>query len=511
MGMSKADPRSRAARSKPTARSKPAAATVDPTPGTSVTARPGADLGIVGLGVMGRSLALNIADRGFTLAAADRSTAALDRLAQDNAAIAVTADLAALPALLARPRAILLMVNAGAPVDAVLDQLLPLLDAGDVVIDGGNSHWRDTRRRAIAARPRGVMFCGFGISGGEAGARHGPSIMAGGETAAFVRVAPIFQAIAARHGDRACLAHFGGDGAGHFVKMVHNGIEYADMQMIAEVVHLLRHGLGVAPAELAARFRRWNEGALQSYLTEITADILARSDADTGRPVLDVILDRAGQKGTGQWASEAALELGVPAPTIMEAVAARALSALKEERVAAATRAADRPRPIDAGAASALVEDAAAALQGGRIAAYAQGLALIEAAARSHGWHIDPGEVGAVWQGGCIIRARLLDDVRAAYADEARPANLMLADGPRLRLAEALPGWRRVVGAAIAHGWPVPGLTSALAYHDGYRSPRLWADVIQAQRDYFGAHGIERVDRAGSFHIDWTTVRSKPR
>jgi 6-phosphogluconate dehydrogenase len=461
--------------------------------------RPRCDIGLIGLGVMGRNLALNLRDRGYRVAAYDTTPVALLPLAEQPGIVA-GADLPALVAALGRPRAILLMVPAGPPVDDALGRLAPLLAQGDVVIDGGNSHFLDTSRREAVAKAQGLRFLGIGVSGGESGARTGPAIMAGGAAEGYDMVRPLLEAIAARVGDRPCCAHFGAGGAGHFVKMLHNGIEYADMQLIAETVFLLRHRNGLGLSAIADLFAAWNDGPLGSFLIEITATVLRRRDAETGRPLVDLILDRAGQKGTGQWASVAALELGVPAPTIMEAVAARALSALQPERVAAvadatdATQASAEPPPVEA------YRDA---LLGAKICAYAQGFAVLAAARDHYGWALDLGAAARVWQGGCIIRARLLGDVEAAFGTPTEPANLLRVPALVDRLAAALPGWRRVVADAIAAGLPIPALGSALAYLDAYRTGRLWADVIQAQRDYFGAHGFERIDRPGKFHDDW--------
>jgi 6-phosphogluconate dehydrogenase len=460
---------------------------------------PRCDIGLVGLGVMGRNLALNLRDRGSRVAVYDTTPAALQPLA-GQAGIVVSADLAALIAVLGAPRAILLMVPAGPPVDEALGRLAPLLAPGDVVIDGGNSHFLDTRRRETEAAARGQHFLGIGISGGEAGARTGPAIMAGGAVEGYEMVRPLLEAIAARVGDRPCCAHFGGDGAGHFVKMLHNGIEYADMQLIAEIVFLLRHRHGLGLDAIADLFAAWNDGPLGSFLIEITAIVLRRRDIETARPLVDMILDRAGQKGTGQWASVAALELGVPAPTIIEAVAARALSALQPERVAAAAEtvgaiaAPTEPPPLEA------YRDA---LLGAKICAYAQGFAVLAAARDHYGWTLDLAAAARVWQGGCIIRARLLSDIETAFGASSAPVNLLRVPALAARVAAASPGWRRAIADAIAAGLPVPALGSALAYLDAYRTGRLWADVIQAQRDYFGAHGFERIDRPGKFHDDW--------
>jgi 6-phosphogluconate dehydrogenase len=470
----------------------------------------GADIGVVGLGVMGRSLALNIAGRGFRVVAFDRDPSQGERLTAAAARpefggrVAPATDLAGLVAALKRPRAVLLMVPAGAPVDEGLSALAALLAPDDAVVDGGNSHYRDTIRRAQALADRGLLFVGLGVSGGEAGALAGPSLMAGGPRAAFQRVEPMLAAIAARAGGRVCLAWLGENGAGHFVKTVHNGIEYADMQAIAEIYGLMR-AAGLDSAAMAAAFAGWNQGELESYLVEITADILMRRDAETGGPMVELIQDRAQQKGTGQWASVAALELGVPAPAIAEAVFARTLSARKEERLAAAQALGAAATPI-AAAPDGFLADLHDAFLAARLASYAQGLALIDAARHEHGWQTDLSTIGTIWQGGCIIRARLLDGIRAAYGRDPGLANLLMADEIRPRLVAAIPGLRRSVALAVTHGVPVPLLASALAYIEGYRTGRLPANLIQAQRDYFGAHTFERTDRPGSFHLDWARL-----
>jgi 6-phosphogluconate dehydrogenase len=462
-------------------------------------------IGVIGLGVMGRNLALNLRNHGARVAVHDASPAAFAPLASERDIVACP-DLAALADALTdaggAARAILLMVPAGRPVDDALDRLVPLLAANDIVIDGGNSHFLDTRRRETALAAHGMRFLGVGISGGEAGARDGPAIMAGGDAAGYDAVRPLLEAIAARVGDWPCCAHFGADGAGHFVKMMHNGIEYADMQLIAETVFLLRQRHRLAPDAVADVFAAWNDGPLGSFLIEITATVLRRRDADTGKPLIDLVLDRAGQKGTGQWASVAALELGVPAPTIIEAVAARALSALQRERIAAA--AAAPPTPTATPAAPPPLDAYRDALLGAKICAYAQGFAVLAAAREHYGWALDLAAAARVWQGGCIIRARLLADIEAAFAAPQAPVNLLRVPALGARVTAALAGWRRVVADGVAAGLPLPALGSALAYCDAYRTGRLWADVIQAQRDHFGAHGFERVDRPGKFHVDWS-------
>jgi 6-phosphogluconate dehydrogenase len=466
-----------------------------------------ADIGLIGLGVMGRNLALNIADNGFTVAAWDPwPDAVRDFSASETVGdrpVSIHGSVIDMVAALKTPRAVLLMVKAGEPVDAQIADLSGRLEAGDLIVDGGNSHYRDTMRRCMDLEGRGLRFLGTGVSGGEEGARHGPAIMAGGGDEAYARVAPMLEAIAASVEGEPCCAHVGGDGAGHFVKMIHNGIEYADMQLIAEVYFLMKNRLGLSYAEMRATFAEWNQGDLDSYLIEITADILGKTDPESGDPMLDVILDRAGQKGTGVWSSVAALELGVPAPTIAEAVFARALSALKDERLRAAEVLAEPVADFDADP-SEFVSALRDALLASKICAYAQGFAVIRAASREFGWSIDLGHVSTIWRGGCIIRARFLDRIREAYARDAKLANLLLDPYFRDIMERSRAGWRRVVATAAADGLPAPALASALAYFDSYRSGRLWADLIQAQRDYFGAHTFERVDQPGTFHVDWS-------
>jgi 6-phosphogluconate dehydrogenase len=403
------------------------------------------------------------------------------------------------------PRAIILMVQAGAATDSQIEALVPLLAPGDVIVDGGNARYQDTIRRERALGERGLRLLGTGISGGEEGARHGPSIMAGGAAAAYDRVRPIFEAIAAKVEGVPCCARVGPDGAGHFVKMLHNGIEYADMQLIAETYALMKDALDLGYPEMQAAFAAWNRDDLESFLIEITAEILGKHDPETGAPMVEVILDRAGQKGTGGWAVAAALELGVPAPTIAEAVAARSLSAQKDERMHAASRLIGPA----AGQARERVPELAVlrdALLAAKIAAYAQGFAVMAAAGREHGWRLDLGTIATIWRGGCIIRARFLDRIREAYARDAAPPNLMLDPYFAAALAGAQERLREAVILAARRGVAAPALGSALAYYDGYRSAQLPANLIQAQRDYFGAHTYERVDRPGSFHSDWSAL-----
>lgn len=456
---------------------------------------------------MGQNLALNIADHGHTIAVFNRTVATTKKFVASDAAkgkAVIGCDtMADLVASLKKPRAIILMVKAGQPVDQQIEALKPLLEEGDIIVDGGNSHFRDTQRRDRELTAAGLHFMGTGISGGEEGARNGPSIMPGGTAAAYAKVGPIFQAISAKVDNEPCCIHIGTDGAGHFVKTTHNGIEYADMQMIAEVYSLMRNLLGLSAAEMAKTFTAWNQGDLDSYLIEITADILGQVDEETGKPMVDVIVDRAGQKGTGQWTSAAALELGVPAPTIAEAVFARALSALKPERVAA-EKIIGAAKPAFSGDKAAFVNDLKDALLASKICAYAQGFALIQAAKEEFGWDTDLGKVSMIWRGGCIIRARFLNRIKEAYDRDPALKNLLLDPYFRSVVAKGEAAWRRVVTAAVANGLPVPALVSALSYYDAYRSGRLWADLIQAQRDYFGAHTFERTDREGWFHREWS-------
>ena len=466
------------------------------------------DIALIGLGVMGRNLAINIAGHGFTLAVHDRDPAAMAScLAAVDEAGSTAAGFDALPALvaaLARPRKLLLMVNAGAPAEAVLAGLLPLLTPGDIVVDGGNSLWADTERRTQALAVLGLHFVGAGISGGAAGARNGPSIMPGGSAEAWTALRPVFEAIAAKVGGEPCVAHIGPGGAGHYVKMVHNGIEYADMQLIGEAFALLQ-AAGLDAQAMAAVFRRWNEGPLQSYLIEITALILAARDPDSGGPLLDLIQDRAGQKGTGRWTIIAGAEQAVVIGAIGAAVDARLLSALKAQRVAASTQL-DGPAghiaPADRDAWVAQVEQA---LVASKIVAYAQGLALMQAASDAQAWRLDLAAITRLWRGGCIIRARLLEPIARAWATGEGQGQLMLAGEFRAALAGAQAAWREVVAAAVGAGVAVPAMGASLAYYDGWRSARGPANLLQAQRDFFGAHTYERVDRpAGQmFHTEW--------
>ena len=469
-----------------------------------------AAIGLIGLGVMGRNLALNFAGKGIAVAAFDRADAARAALsAAAKGGVTVAADIAALVSSLARPRAILLMIPAGAPVDDQIAALLPLLEKGDVVIDGGNSHYRDTTRREAALAARGIAYLGMGVSGGEEGALAGPALMIGGAQAGYVQVAKLLDAIAARSGDEACCDYLGAGGAGHFVKMVHNGIEYADMQLIAEAHFILSRGLKLADAHIGALFSEWNDGPLNSYLLRITSEVLRLTDPDSGRPVLDIIDDRAGQKGTGLWTSIAALELGVAAPTIVEAVLARGLSARKDDRVAAAL--VFGKTATEASHDETLMNFLRDALYAARICVYSQGLSLIAAARHEYGWDIAPTTVAKIWRAGSILAGAILDDIRTGTASSPPGTPLILIEPFRERLAGAIPAWRRIAAGAATHGWPAPCLMSALAWFDGLQHDRGSAALIQAQRDRFGAHGFARVDREGQHHLPKSAERGRRR
>lgn len=470
---------------------------------------PVADIGVIGLAVMGENLILNMASRGFTVAAFNRTVSKVTAFTGGRAlgkSIVGAGSLEELVGQLKAPRKVMLMVKAGAAVDEFIGHLRPLLSPGDIIIDGGNSHPADSTRRTRELAADGLLFVGTGVSGGEEGALTGPSIMPGGNPAAWEAVRPIFQSIAAKVADGApCCDWVGPEGAGHFVKMVHNGIEYADMQMIAEAYQLLRDGAGLSAPEAGAVFARWNEGELNSYLIEITADILAKTDDLTGQPLVDMILDAAGQKGTGKWTSVAALDAGSPAATITEAVYARAMSALKAERVAA-SRVLSGPTFAAPADREAFIEGVRQALYASKIAAYAQGFQLLHLSARDAGWTLDYGQIAQMWRGGCIIRAAFLDRIKEAFDAQPDLPNLLLAPYFREAVGGAQAAWRGTVAAAVVGGVPVPAFSSALAYYDGYRAERLPANLLQAQRDYFGAHTYERTDRARGefFHTNWT-------
>ncbi len=480
-----------------------------------------ADLGIVGLGVMGENLALNVTDHGFRVALWDRTEAKVARLIQsvDSSRKWIgTKTLEEFAAALARPRRILLMIKAGAPVDEILEKLLPLLSADDVVIDGGNSFFADTQRREAAMRERGVRFVGMGVSGGEEGARYGPSLMPGGARPAYDHLRPILEAIAAKTDSGPCVTYVGPDGAGHFVKMVHNGIEYGVMQLIAEAYDLLRRPLGLSAAETSALFAEWNRGPMDSYLIEIASRVLGVRDPETGNPLVEMILDQAGQKGTGKWTAQVALDLGVPIPTIAAAIDARVLSSMKAERVRASEQIVSTRFATEELASAdthnvtsesrALVVSVRDGLAAATICAYAQGMSLLRVASVEHRWNIDLREIARIWTGGCIIRARLLETIMQAYERDGDLPNLLLDADIRLRVLEAEGGWRRTMRMAVANSIPVPALSASLAYFDSYRSAVLPQNLTQAQRDYFGAHTYQRVDRPASefVHTDWQAL-----
>jgi len=468
-----------------------------------------ADIGLIGLAVMGQNLVLNMEDHGYHVAVFNRTFAKTEEFLAGSAAgrkISGAKTLEELASQLKRPRLVMLMIKAGQPVDDTIEQLIPLLEPGDVIIDGGNSNYHDSIRRTAYLESKGLLFIGTGISGGEEGARFGPSIMPGGSPKAWPLVKPIFQSIAARAGDppQPCCDWVGENGAGHYVKMVHNGIEYGDMQLIGEAYHIMREGLGMGADEMAAVFAEWNKGKLDSYLIEITANILAYKDSD-GRPLVDKILDSAGQKGTGKWTGISALEMGIPLSLIVEAVLSRGLSALKEERVRA-SKVLSGPQPALTGDKATFLADLHDALYAAKIISYTQGYMLMRAAAEEYGWKLNYGGVALMWRGGCIIRSAFLGKIKAAYDEQPDLASLLLDLYFKTEITEAQPAWRRVVAAAAQHGIPTPAMSSALAFYHGYRRAWLPANLLQAQRDYFGAHTYERIDqpRGEFFHTDWT-------
>jgi 6-phosphogluconate dehydrogenase len=465
----------------------------------------GSQIGVTGLAVMGANLARNIAGRGVPTAVHNRTASKNEQFMADHGSegpFTAGESLEEFVAGLERPRRIIVMVKAGAPVDGVIDDLAPLLDAGDIVIDAGNSHFADTRRRTAECRERGLRFIGTGVSGGEEGALLGPSIMPGGERSAYAEVEDVFTQIAAQVDGEPCCAYIGPDGAGHYVKMVHNGIEYADMQLIAEAYDLLRVGAGLDVPAIAGIFDEWNTGDLESFLIEITGRVLAKTDEASGGPLIDVIADQAEQKGTGRWTSQDALELGVPLTAITEAVFARSLSALREQR-AAASRELAGPAPGEKRLPESLVDDIRRALYASKVVAYAQGFEQMTAAAAKYDWDLEMGTLARIWRGGCIIRARFLNRITDAYAEHPDLVNLLMAPYFRDAVAEAQDAWRRVIVAAVESGIAVPAFTSSLAYYDGYRRERGPANLLQAQRDFFGAHTYRRLDREGVFHTRW--------
>jgi 6-phosphogluconate dehydrogenase len=466
-----------------------------------------ARIAVTGLATMGSNLARNLARHGFTVAVHNRSFARTKSLIEQHGHEGefVPAETAAeLVASLQKPRQVIIMVKAGGPTDAVIDELAELMEPGDMIIDGGNAHFADTRRREAALKERGLHFVGAGISGGEEGALNGPSIMPGGSPESYKHLGPVLESIAANVDGQSCCVHVGPDGAGHFVKMVHNGIEYADMQLIAESYDLLRRAGGLTPAQIADVFRTWNSGDLESYLVEITAEVLGHVDAESGKPFVDVVTDQAEQKGTGRWTVQEALELGIPVTGIAEAVFARSLSARTDQRSALQSTS-DTPVQVP----DTLVDDVRAALYASKVVAYAQGFDQMRAASETYNWDIDLGAMATIWRGGCIIRAVFLNRIREAYEKAPDVPSLLVDDYFRNAVEQAVDAWRRVVVTAVQAGVPVPGFASALAYYDALRSDRLPAALVQGLRDFFGAHTYTRVDKEGTFHTLWGADRSE--
>jgi len=467
---------------------------------------PSQDFGLIGLAVMGQNLALNVESKGFSVVVYNRTTARTQEFMAGPAKgknIIGAESLEEFVAALSRPRKIMLMVKAGQPVDDFIEHLLPHLDKGDLVIDGGNSHFPDTIRRNKALAEKGFLYIGTGVSGGEEGALLGPSIMPGGQREAYDLVEPVLTKIAGQVDGEPCCTYIGPDGAGHYVKMVHNGIEYGDMQLIVEAYFIMKNSLNLTAKQLHEVFAEWNEGELNSYLIEITRDIFARKDEETGQPLVELILDRAGQKGTGKWTSQSALDLGVAAPTIAEAVFARCISAVKDERVAA-SKILSGPSTTYGGDTKDFIESIRQALYASKICSYAQGFALMTEAGKEYGWKLNFGEIAKIWRGGCIIRAQFLHRITEAYERDPNLANLMLDPFFKDVIESAQERWRHVVASAAHLGYPIPACSSALAYFDSYRRESLPANLIQAQRDYFGAHTYQRTDKEGTFHTEWT-------
>ncbi len=473
-----------------------------------------ADIGLVGLGVMGRNLVLNMCDHGYTVAVFNRTYEKTVEFANSEEAAGKKVIPCSSPeefvAAIRKPAPIMLMVRAGGAVDQTMETLWPYMTEGDIFIDGGNSLFSDTERRSGVLSSRGLRFVGAGISGGEEGARHGPSIMPGGQPEAVERIMPILKDISAKVDGQSCCTYIGSGGAGHFVKMVHNGIEYADMQLISEAYYLMKNVLVMSPLQMSSVFAEWNQGELDSYLIEITSQVLLKADAETGRPMVDMILDRAGQKGTGLWTAQTALSLGSAAPTLAEAVYARSLSSRKEER-RKASGILKRPEIAaikDETETAGILEAIREALYASKIVAYAQGFQLMQDAAREYGWALKFGEIAMIWRGGCIIRARFLQMIKDAYQRNPLLENLILDPSFTQALASAQNGWRNAVALAVKNGVSVPAFSSALAYYDAMGSEYVWANLIQAQRDYFGAHTYERIDRPGTFHSEWDSLEN---
>ncbi len=466
-----------------------------------------AEIGLIGLGVMGANLALNIAEKGFTIAVYNRTFATTEKFMEDagplRGKIIACRTMAELAEAIEAPRPIIIMVKAGEAVDEQINLLKEVLQRDDIIIDAGNANFRDTMRRDQALNGTGLNFIGMGVSGGEEGARHGPSIMVGGPEACYRRVEKVLTAISAKYKKQSCCAWMGPDGAGHFVKMIHNGIEYADMQMIAEIYAIMRDGLRMKAPEIAEVFAKWNKGKLDSYLIEITGKVLARKDAKTKKPLVDLILDKAGQKGTGKWSVMEAQDLSVPATTIEAAVAARVLSSFKDQRIEAAKAYGLTVGKITVKSKQAYLRQLEAGLYAAKIAAYAQGLAVLQVASDEFKWDLKLGTIASIWREGCIIRSQFLDLITKAFTTKKPPNNLLMATAFRTMMKDNHKALRKTVADAALVGSPVPALSSALAYFDSYRQSRGSANLIQAQRDFFGAHTFERTDMAGHFHEVW--------
>jgi 6-phosphogluconate dehydrogenase len=463
-------------------------------------------IGVIGLAVMGKNLALNIESRGYSVAIFNRSPEKTKEMLEEHPDknLKGSYSLEEFVQSLESPRKILIMVKAGSATDATIEQVVPLLDKGDILIDGGNAFFPDTLRRSQELEQKGLRFIGTGVSGGEEGALKGPAIMPGGQESAYQLVEPILTAISAKVNGEPCCTYIGPDGAGHYVKMVHNGIEYGDMQLICEAYQLLKDVAGLSTQELHEIFSEWNQGELDSYLIEITADIFTKVDAETGKPMVDVILDTAGQKGTGKWTSQSALDLGLPLSIITESVFSRFISAMKQERVQASkVLTGPAVSTLQGEARKQFIENVRRALYASKICSYAQGFAQMRAASEEYNWDLKYGNIAMIFRGGCIIRARFLQNIKDAYDRDAGLKNLLLDSYFQGVIDQYQDAWRQVIATAVGNGIPVPGFSSALAYYDSYRSERLPANLLQAQRDYFGAHTFERVDKEGSFHYQW--------
>ncbi|MFS1513332.1 NADP-dependent phosphogluconate dehydrogenase [Chengkuizengella sp. SCS-71B] len=462
-------------------------------------------IGVIGLAVMGKNLALNIESRGFSVSVFNRSYQKTDEFLKENTDKKVSGydTIESFVNSLEVPRKIIIMVKAGVPTDDTIQQLLPYLSKGDIIIDGGNAYFPDTQRRNKQLEEAGIRFIGTGVSGGEEGALKGPSIMPGGQEDAYKLVEPVLTAISAKVNGDPCCTYIGPDGAGHYVKMVHNGIEYGDMQLICEAYHLMKEVLQLETHEIHEIFSEWNKGELDSYLIEITADIFTKVDSETNKPVVDVILDTAGQKGTGKWTSQSALDLGVPLSIITESVFARFISAMKEERVAA-SKVLNGPKAVELSEGKQdLIEAIRKALYASKICSYAQGFAQMRAASEEYNWNLQYGNIAMIFRGGCIIRAGFLQNIKDAYDRDPALKNLLLDPYFKEIVENYQDAWRKVISLAVTHGIPVPGFSTALAYYDSYRTERLPANLLQAQRDYFGAHTFKRIDKEGTFHYEW--------